>query len=253
MFSELDELDRPRLEGLAQRQGLDVARLRAALDAQAHRAHIQLDRAQAETLRVDSTPTLFLNGRRIQGLHPVEFWRQEIDRELAQASARAAEADLPEAPSLSIPNARRPSRGMLVGGQPSLSQLDEAKALGFRMVINLRPAQEPGALAEEAAHAQALGLRLVELPLAEPKDLTTERVRAFAAALADRDGYPVLVHCSSGNRAGALLALKAHILDGRSAEEALEVGRGAGLTRWEQAVRELLARGGMSDDQEAED
>ena len=50
----------------------------------------------------------------------------------------------------------------------------------------------------------------------------------------------MLLHCGSGNRVGALLALKAFWLDGGSAEEALEVGLAGGVTRLEPTVRELL-------------
>jgi protein tyrosine phosphatase (PTP) superfamily phosphohydrolase (DUF442 family) len=58
------------------------------------------------------------------------------------------------------------------------------------------------------------------------------------AILAEADG-PVLVHCGSGNRVGALLALRASI-NGASDEEALELGRQAGLTRAEAVVLERL-------------
>ncbi len=36
------------------------------------------------------------------------------------------------------------------------------------------------------------------------------------------------------------MALRAHWLEGASAEEALELGRAAGMTRLEPAVREML-------------
>jgi hypothetical protein len=49
-----------------------------------------------------------------------------------------------------------------------------------------------------------------------------------------------MVHCASGNRVGALLALRANRLEGASPEDALELGLDAGLTRLEPAVREAL-------------
>jgi protein tyrosine phosphatase (PTP) superfamily phosphohydrolase (DUF442 family) len=50
---------------------------------------------------------------------------------------------------------------------------------------------------------------------------------------------PVLVHCGSGNRAGALLALRAK-LNGADDETALEAGRDTGLTGLEPVVKQRL-------------
>ena len=51
---------------------------------------------------------------------------------------------------------------------------------------------------------------------------------------------PVLIHCASSNRVGALLALR-ESLRGASDEEALEFGKQAGMTRLEPLVKERLA------------
>jgi protein tyrosine phosphatase (PTP) superfamily phosphohydrolase (DUF442 family) len=52
----------------------------------------------------------------------------------------------------------------------------------------------------------------------------------------------VLIHCSSGNRAGALLALRAK-LDGADNESALALGVAAGATRLQDTVKNKLAAG----------
>ena len=57
--------------------------------------------------------------------------------------------------------------------------------------------------------------------------------------LSDYDG-PVLVHCGSGNRVGALLALRQSLL-GADDEDALAYGKSAGLTGLEPVVRARLA------------
>ena len=49
----------------------------------------------------------------------------------------------------------------------------------------------------------------------------------------------MLVHCASGNRVGALIALSAAD-EGVPVEEALARGRAAGMTSTEARVRELL-------------
>ena len=65
-----------------------------------------------------------------------------------------------------------------------------------------------------------------------------DNARALDALLAERDG-PVLVHCGSGNRVGALLALRKS-LEGADDDAALEYGRSAGLGRLEPVVKERL-------------
>ncbi len=50
---------------------------------------------------------------------------------------------------------------------------------------------------------------------------------------------PVLLHCASGNRVGALLALRAR-MHGASPEEALELGNEAGLSSLRSTVETLL-------------
>ncbi len=140
-----------------------------------------------------------------------------------------------------IPNARTPLPGLVTGGQPSATDLKIAKAQGFHTVINLRPDDEVGVDAEEASTVSKLGMRYVSIPVSGAADLTAENVQKLAAALSQQDALPAIVHCASGNRAGALLALKAYQIDGKSAEEALELGKNAGLTsKLEPAVRERI-------------
>ncbi len=147
----------------------------------------------------------------------------------------------PAAGTISIPNARTPLPGLVTGGQPSATDLKIAKDQGFHTVINLRPGDEVGVDAEEASTVSKLGMRYVSIPVSGAADLTAENVKKLAAALSQQDALPAIVHCASGNRAGALLALKAYQIDGRSAEEALELGKNAGLTaKLEPAVRERL-------------
>ena len=78
------------------------------------------------------------------------------------------------------------------------------------------------------------------LPIAGDADLDLATARALDALLDDPARYPVAVVCASGNRSGALLAVEGFWLDGRPAEEALGLGRSAGLTRLEPSVRLLL-------------
>ena len=135
-----------------------------------------------------------------------------------------------------LPNPQRPEEGLLTGGQPSLEQLEAIRDAGFRTVINLRAEGEKGAKAEAV---EALGMRYVALPIRGAESLTEDSAEAFAAVLAAAE-RPAIVHCGSGNRVGALFALKAFYVDGAEVEEAYEVGRRAGLTRLSGSVRQIL-------------
>ena len=141
-------------------------------------------------------------------------------------------------PATLVRNGRMPMDGLLTGGQPTDEQLAVLAEAGFRTVINLRQPDERGTVGEAEKVAQ-LGMTYVALPIGGVDDLSEENAIALAAAL-DEAARPALLHCGSGNRVGALLALKALWLDGAGAEEAMEVGRQAGLTRLEPAVRKLV-------------
>jgi uncharacterized protein (TIGR01244 family) len=137
-----------------------------------------------------------------------------------------------------LPDARKPRPGLLTGGQPTSEQLAAIAEAGYQTVINLRPPEEPGSTRPD--QVEAAGMRYLEIPVSGAETLTDEAVARLAAALAEPDGGPFVIQCSSGNRVGALLALMAHRVEGRSPEEALELGLAGGLTRLEPAVRERL-------------
>ncbi|MGN6520020.1 MAG: beta-lactamase hydrolase domain-containing protein [Dokdonella sp.] len=131
----------------------------------------------------------------------------------------------------------QPHAKLQVGGQPSAEQL-RAFAAGGGVVIDLRGPDEARSF-DEAALAAELGLRYVNLPVSGAADLTPARAESLHAALAAASG-PVLLHCASGNRAGALLALEAARYEGLDAEAAIALGRSVGLKSLEPAVRERL-------------
>jgi len=168
----------------------------------------------------------------------------EPGAEAPEATAQAPEpvvetAAMPPGWADLVPNAAMPFDGVLVGGQPDEEQLAALRDAGFATVINLRTPEEPGTQ-EEAARVAELGMEYVTVPLAGNEGLNEERARAFAAALEAAE-RPVVVHCASGNRVGAMFALRSFYLEGVDPDQALELGREAGLTSSADAVREKLA------------
>ncbi|MFK7991293.1 MAG: sulfur transferase domain-containing protein [Sandaracinaceae bacterium] len=134
---------------------------------------------------------------------------------------------------------------LVVGGQPTDAELRAAAELGVQQVVTLRAASEPGQDGEEAL-ATELGLHFVRIPVAGADGLTEDNARALDAALANGS---TLLHCGSGNRAGALLGLRAHVVSGASAEEAMERARAAGMTSLESALEERLTSEASEDEQ----
>jgi len=162
----------------------------------------------------------------------------------------AAERDASETPAAStpaasmlvpIPNALLPAEGLLVGGQPTREQLEQLAAAGYRTVVNLRTAGERGELADEEAIVTELGMHYILLPIGGADDLTEQNARLYGEAAGNPTESPVLVHCASGNRVGALIAIHAAFVEGLPADQALALGERAGLTRLNAATREILS------------
>jgi len=142
------------------------------------------------------------------------------------------------APTPLLLNEAEPEAGLLTGGAPETADGYLAlAAAGYRTLIDLRPDVELAP--ETATWIGASGLAWVRIPIAGDADLNLGTARALAAALAP-EGAPRVLACRTGNRSGALLAVRAFWLEGRSAEEALALGKAGGLTRLEPAVRQLL-------------
>jgi uncharacterized protein (TIGR01244 family) len=130
--------------------------------------------------------------------------------------------------------------GLRAGGRPSESDLRALAEAGYRTVISLRTEEEPGAEAE-ARLVEQLGMDFVRIPVAGPEEVTADNARQLDAAL-DAAERPVLVHCSTRNRTGALLGLRAFVGEGASSEEAIARAREAGMTTLEPALRDALER-----------
>ena len=122
-------------------------------------------------------------------------------------------------------------------GQPDAAVLEAARNAGFVAVIDLRTESEDRGI-DEVAAAEAAGLEYVSIPVAGASGVTFDNAKRLDEALARFDG-PVFVHCRTGNRVGALMALRASAA-GASDEAAIAAGKAAGLGSLETAVLEQL-------------
>ena len=138
---------------------------------------------------------------------------------------------------LPIPRLNLVTADVWASGQPAPDQLRKAAEAGLRTVVNLCPPGEAGW--DEQAVAEAAGLRYASIPVGGACDLSPQAARRLHDVLASSP-RPILVHCASSNRVGALFALKARFVDGHSPEQALAHGRDAGLAALEGAVSRLV-------------
>jgi uncharacterized protein (TIGR01244 family) len=139
----------------------------------------------------------------------------------------------------SIPNLRTPRPRLVTAGQPADDDWAAVAAHGVRTVVNLRTPEEMAGR-DEAAEAAAAGLTYVALPVDGAAGVTRDKA-ALLWSLVEGAPGTLLVHCASGNRVGALLAVGAATQGGMDVEKAIAFGRSAGLDSLEPRVRELLA------------
>lgn len=132
-----------------------------------------------------------------------------------------------------------PSEARIVSsGQPDLATLEAISAEGFTLVVDFRREAEDRGIDEKDA-VERLGMRYVNVPVSVPDGISFDNAAKLEQLIEDNDGR-VFLHCGTGNRAAAIVALRESLL-GASDDDALAAGRAAGLTRLEETVRERLA------------
>lgn len=140
-----------------------------------------------------------------------------------------------------LPQARMPAPNRIVSGGIDASHMNVLRRAGIRHIVDLRPPEEAPDF-DEAQAAAEQGIEHHSIPIRGPESLTLERVHEFDRILQEIGDEPALLHCASGNRVGALIALREAWLYGRPVEDALATGRAWGMTKLEPAVRSLLER-----------
>jgi protein-disulfide isomerase len=90
MFQNQSKLDRADLEGFAKEAGLDVAAFKKALDSKTYAADVDADMKLGESVAVNGTPTMFINGARVQNPTSFEAISEQIEGALAGKPATGA-------------------------------------------------------------------------------------------------------------------------------------------------------------------
>lgn len=137
-----------------------------------------------------------------------------------------------------VANLTQPAANRFSSGQPTQDQLAALAAAGVKHIVSLRPASELDW--DERSVVESLGMTFHNIPVGVPDGINQENAEAFSQVLADIGEEPVLMHCASGNRVGALVALK-HAQDTGDVETAITIGKAWGITVIEDMVRNKLA------------
>lgn len=146
-------------------------------------------------------------------------------------------ATLSRAEDSPVPGAMHPATHIWTGGALTEQELVAAAEAGIDTVINLQTdAEKPW---DERAVVAAAGMQYEHLPIDGEKGVTAENAAKLKAIL-DRHQGNIYLHCSSGNRAGALAALMARA-EGSPANRAIELGKKWGLTDLEPHVRRVMS------------
>ncbi len=159
---------------------------------------------------------------------------------LALALSASVAAAAPEEAALAgLPHVAFPAPNRVASGRLQASDIPALKRAGIRQVIDLSLDSETPDFGEAAA-VQAAGIGYHNLPIRGADDLTRDQVMQFDRLLREAGEQPTLVHCASGNRVGAMIALRAALLGGQSTDAAVAEGHRWGLKGLEPAVRERL-------------
>ncbi len=118
------------------------------------------------------------------------------------------------------------------GGATKPEAAAELKKRGYATVVNFRKASEEGsAVEQEKAAVEAAGLKYLSIPWARTDADVQPAVDAFLAAAKDPANRPLFFHCTSGNRAAAMWAIKRVMVDGWPRDKALAEAEAIGLNQ----------------------
>ncbi|MEN6670509.1 sulfur transferase domain-containing protein [Psychrobacter sp. B38] len=132
----------------------------------------------------------------------------------------------------------RPDANTVVCGALDDEKIASLAQAGFDVVINLQPDEELSF--DESAAVERAGMYYAHLPIRGAEDLKQLKILAFDNILRQYHGKKMAIHCGSGNRVGAAIALRAGWLRGRKMDTAMERGRSHGLSKLEDEVYKRL-------------
>lgn len=132
--------------------------------------------------------------------------------------------------------------GVFLASQPSEADFEQASKGGIRTVINLQHDAERLGM-DEAGVIQGLGLNYVHVPWNGVEEMTDEVLDTLRTQLQEAE-RPILMHCKSANRVGAVWLAYRMLDGGLSVDAAKAEAKTVGLKSpaYESKVLDYVAR-----------
>lgn len=124
-------------------------------------------------------------------------------------------------------NVKKINEQLTVAGQLTVEQLQQASKQGYKAVLNLRSPEEQGFMQDEQQQAEVAGLEYVNIPV-KPDGMTGELTDRVLEQI-DKLPKPILIHCASSMRAGAMAFMNVATRQGLTAEQLFEKASEAGF------------------------
>lgn len=119
------------------------------------------------------------------------------------------------------------SNQIYLAGQPVQQDFELVQKAGVKTILNLRPLSEQRW--DEGAYLKMLELNYINVPFRAPDTLTPEVFDQCRKILNDNSKHPLVVHCASANRVGAIWLTHRVLDDGISFDDALKEATQVGL------------------------
>ena len=125
-------------------------------------------------------------------------------------------------------NVSSPLEGVATAGQPTEAELKKLAQAGYRAVVDLRTSQEDRGFAEPEVVREA-GMEYINMPLeAAPGSFDEDAFDRFRGMMMDNERRPMLVHCGTAARVGALMIPYLILEEDMRPDEAVELARRIG-------------------------
>ncbi|MBW8874076.1 MAG: hypothetical protein JF614_03870 [Acidobacteria bacterium] len=153
-------------------------------------------------------------------------WKNTLTAATVLAACILAGAGAKGPETYGIANATLPEPGFLLAGQPTGEQIQLLAEDGYKTIFDLRTPDEPRGF-DEVEAARQNGLVYVNYPI-NPATLQRSTIDGFLFSL-KKAKKPVLIHCSTSSRVGALWYAWLVLEKGKTPAAALAQAKAAGL------------------------
>ncbi len=138
-----------------------------------------------------------------------------------------------------LPNFHQINEHLFRGGQPTVEGIKQLAELGIKTIINFRDRSEK--VLREKEHAEAHGLRFINLHLSNWFASKDEEIHAVLEVIRNPEHHPVFIHCKRGaDRTGTVVAVYRMLFDGWTAIQANREAKLHGIGWWQVWMKDYI-------------